>query len=282
MKNITQEFREHLDGDVVTVAYIWTVTPVGGSSVYLTSHDQDIEFEGNTYKSGVGFTATTIENETGFSVDNSEVTGTLNSDTFTDEDVQSGKLDNAVVEIAIVNYKDTSMGKLIYRTGTFGNVVLNDITKVATTELVGLTAPYKQRIGRQYKKTCDAIFGDDRCGVDLAQYTHDFTVTTVTDNRQFEISGTGAALANGYFNFGNVKWLTGNNSGLQMEVKTTAMADVELYLGTPFPIQIGDTGQIIRGCNKTLSDCRIRLNSDRFRGFPHIPTTDTVLNYGRR
>lgn len=84
--------------------------------------------------------------------------------------------------------------------------------------------------------------------------------------------------AMGYFAYGLVKWLTGNNANASMEVRSFGAGNVTLVMPMPRPIQVGDTYTIVAGCDKQFGTCRDRWNNIvHFRGEPYVPGPDTIL-----
>lgn len=81
---------------------------------------------------------------------------------------------------------------------------------------------------------------------------------------------------------GAVTWLTGNNAGRSMEVKTwdSGSSTITLWLNMYFPIQPGDKFLIYPGCDKTRPTCFYLFNNIlNFRAEPDMPGLDTVLIY---
>jgi len=140
--------------------------------------------------------------------------------------------------------------------------------------------PLQQTIGRIYQKRCDADLYDARCKVERAYLIQIGTVVTVGSRGLFTVSGlTGA---DGWFDGGVVGWLTGENAGLEMEIKrwTNSPDTVELHLPMPFNVQVGDTFETAPGCDLRIETCLSKFNNVvNFRGFPHMPTRDAVLAY---
>lgn len=102
--------------------------------------------------------------------------------------------------------------------------------------------------------------------------TKQLTVTSVTDNLTFLDSAR--TEANGYFDGGLCTWLTGDNAGYSMDIKTYTLATVTIVLWEPMPfdIQIGDTATITVGCDKTIGTCKDTFdNIINFRAHPHVP-----------
>ena len=110
--------------------------------------------------------------------------------------------------------------------------------------------------------------------------TKNFTVTGVTDTRIFTDSAR--TEANAEFDGGLVTWLTGNNAGYTMDCKkytlTSPTTTIELHEPMPFTIQVGDTGTITQGCDKSATTCKNTFsNLVNFRGFPHVPGQQKLL-----
>lgn len=119
-------------------------------------------------------------------------------------------------------------------------------------------------------------------------------VTGAPGDRQYQVSAGGLYTFNsnqagnffyidylyaiGYFTYGVVKWITGANAGLSMEVKSFSPGSVTLGMPMPHPIAVGDTYTITAGCDKQFGTCRDRWhNIIHFRGQPYIPGPDAIL-----
>jgi len=108
----------------------------------------------------------------------------------------------------------------------------------------------------------------------------DVTSAGLDARRTFEV--TGGMMDADYANYGKLTWLTGDNAGLQSEIRdwTPAYPDsvVELQLRSAFTIKVGDTFTMTAGCNKLKGTCVNKfLNLNNFGGFPFIPGTDKLL-----
>jgi uncharacterized phage protein (TIGR02218 family) len=106
------------------------------------------------------------------------------------------------------------------------------------------------------------------------------TVTGIFGRANFSATGL-AAYPDDYFQYGVLTWLTGENAGLQIEVhafKKLPSPNFELFEATPFAIQEGDTFEVLTGCPKTRTACKVRFNNmHNHRGFPDMPTEDQAL-----
>lgn len=83
-----------------------------------------------------------------------------------------------------------------------------------------------------------------------------------------------------YFNLGRVKWTSGNNDGLAMELKSYDPSTrlYKLFLPMPQDIAVGDTFEVLPGCDKSLATCIAKFdNAENFQGLPFVPGEDAVL-----
>jgi uncharacterized phage protein (TIGR02218 family) len=192
---------------------------------------------------------------------------------ITAPDLLAGKYDFAEVEIFIVNYMDISQGRMLLRRGRLGEVTMQKDTFIA--ELRGLAESLQQTIGELYQPSCRAILGDSECKKVLTSFTFTGTVTTVSSGLIF--TSNALTQAAGYFTGGQITWTSGNNNGLKMEVKEFANKQVVLAQAMPYAIQVGNSFQIIAGCDKTHQTCISKFNNIiNFRGEPFVPGTDAI------
>lgn len=277
MKNISPELKNHLSREVTTLATCWKITRKDNSVKAFTNLDKDIEFESVVYTSITGFNPTSIETKDNLSVDNLDVDGVLNNDFITAPDLLAGLYDFAEVEIFFINYEDLPQGKLQLKKGTLGEVKLKGNN--FTAEIRGLAESLQQNIGELYSASCRAILGDNRCKVDLSSFKVSASVTEIIDNNSFRASVL--TQANGYFTGGEIKFTSGSNINLRMEVKEFSESVISLALSFPYQIQIGDNFEALAGCDKTVSTCKSKFdNIINFRGEPHIPGTDQISKTG--
>lgn len=275
MKNISSELAAHIAGEVTTLSTCWKVTRRDGTVLGFTDHDNDVEYEGINYYAETGFTPSAVQSSIGFSVDNLDIQGMLDSTAITESDIMAGLYDYAEIQVFMVNYTDLSQGKLILRTGWLGEVSFSKNHFV--TEVRGLTQALSQKIGDVFTPVCRAIFGDSKCKLDLIAYTEASIVTSVSNNRVFMAS----SLSNptGYFDYGIIKFTSGSNNGFKMEVKNYVLdGSITLVALMPFDISEGDEFEITTGCDKNFQTCINKFNNAvNFRGEPHVPGMDKIL-----
>jgi uncharacterized phage protein (TIGR02218 family) len=274
MRNISSELASHFASSCTTLATCWKLTRKDNMVMGFTDHDQDIVFETILYASISGFNPTAIENKADMSVDNLELDGQFLETGIKETDLLAGLYDNAKIEVFIVNYKDLSMGKLTAKRGILGEVTMNG--QYFHAEMRGLMQYLSQTIGQIYTPSCSARLGDNRCKVTLSPFTVSASVTQMIDRQTF--IATALTQTAGYFTAGEVIWRSGSNNNRRMEVKDFALQKVTLVLPMGSDIAIGDSFDIIAGCDKTASICSGRFNNIiNFRGFPDIPGTDKMF-----
>ena len=274
MRTISANLQTHLDGEVTTLATCWKVTRRDATVLGFTDHDSNLIVDSVTYLASTGFTPTAIANSADLAVDNMDVDGVLDSSAITEADILAGIYDGAAIEIFQVNAQNLADGSMILRHGTIGEVQMNN--GQFTAEIRGLSQPLSQTIGELYAPACRAKFGDSRCGFNVASVTVSGNVSSVTSRQVF--TDTSLTQDAGYFNFGKVTFTSGANNGLSMEVKRFAGGEVTLVLPMPYDITAGDSFSIVAGCDKSFSTCIKRFsNAVNFRGEPHVPGTDKML-----
>lgn len=283
-KTASAELKAHLASDTTTVCTLWKITRRDGVSLYFTDLDKTITYGGNDYVTAVGYNRSAIQSDLGGSVDNMDTEGFLDNLLLTEEDMRAGLYNHAKVLIVLVNWQDLSMGHMILRSGWLGEVTLSSSGKFST-EIRGLSQALTKIIGYQYQPECRADLGDDDCTIDIegAEWARNGAVTATTSRRIFDCSITSPdprASDVTWYVGGILTWLTGNNTGFSTEVKTWDGSNtLELFLSTPYAIQIGDTFKIRPGCNKS-SHCKDRFNNRiNMQAEPFIPGTDIIGQY---
>lgn len=265
----------HYAGEVLDLARLWHVTRRDGAVFRFTDHDTDLLIPGDGTYLAAGYHGSAIASRADLAVDNLEVGAVFDAAAITEEDLRAGLWDGAVVRIAECVWSDPALGTRILRTGRLGQVTYDGTAWRA--ELLGLAQRLAAGVGRLVSPACDALLGDARCGVNLAGFTHAFTVTAVLDRNTFTDSAL--AQAAGYFAAGLVQWATGANAGAAHEIKRHQAGGVlTLFLPAPYEIAVGDTGSVIAGCDKTLATCdAVFGNVVNFRGFPDVPGNDRIF-----
>ncbi len=281
-KTLPAGMQDDLDSGATTHCFCWRITREDTTVMGFTDHDRDLSFDGVTYEANTGMDAAVLEQTTGFSIDNTDTVGALQSGKITESDIAKGLYDNAVVSVFRVDWQDTSK-RLILFSGTIGQVQRGEITFIG--EVRGLMHSLNQPRGRIYSKTCDADLFDSRCGlavVSNADYERTGLVTAVSSRRLFQTTDANIiALANAWYTGGLLTWTSGSNAGQRSEIKNFFVADsiatVETWELAHTDITATDGFTLRAGCDKSIETCKAKFdNVDNFRGFPRMPTNDAI------
>ena len=274
MQTLTTAFADHLAQEVTTLATCWSITRKDGFTLYFTDHDKDIIVDGHRYEAADSMNPSAVSSQAGLAVDNLEFEGVLSAAAITEADILAGKYDHAEITVFMVNYADPAMGTLHLKTGWLGEVTLQGGQFIA--EMRGLSSRLQQLIGEVYTSACRAQLGDARCGVNLAGYTFTGTVTAIEGSYAF--SDSTKTQGSGYFSGGKVTFTSGANAGISMEVRDFSAGRFGLFLPMPAAITVGDSFTAVAGCDKQFDSCKAKFNNAvNFRGEPHVPGTDKIL-----
>jgi uncharacterized phage protein (TIGR02218 family) len=293
LKTCGAALKAHLAGATTTLAYLWKIKRVDGGILGFTTHDQDITYDAGdgdgalTYAAATGFTATATAAKSDLSPDNSEALGFLESSSILEADIRAGRYDACAIWIRLVNWSDLTMGDVLLRRGTVGQVKMKN--GQFTAEVRGLASKLVARIGATYGPICRATFGSGTNNIDMSShYLCRFDVSTVRQTGSVASAAdvrtltpaaglTGGA---GWFDDGFLTFTSGALSGDSFEIKTWDGTTLELFLDLPLLPHAGDTFTIEPGCNRTTADCQGKYNNiANFRGEPMIPGMDQLLDY---
>lgn len=275
MKSASGSLATHLALGQTTLASCYKVTRTDGTVQGFTDHDQDLVIDGVTYLASSGFSKFNLTDKSNLEMSNLQVDGMIDAG-MTADDLRARKYDYADVQIFMVNWKDLTQGKVILLTGKFGPVTINEYG--FQVELNGMAVRLSNVRGDLYQPTCRVDLGSTQCGVDVSPLMQSGTVATTDGARN--LTATGLSAADGYFSGGLLTWLTGNNAGDSVEVRswTSSGAAIVLYLKSRAAITVGNTFKIQPGCDKLFSTCQEKFNNvANFRGEPYIPGTDYLL-----
>ncbi len=282
-RTINSSLQTRLSSGTTNLCHIVTITRTDGTILRLTDHDTDVVVSGNTYvrDNSVAVAAITSSANNGIQATNCNVIFSDNG--ISEVDVARGVYDKAIMEFAVVDYEHPEYGKIILLTGLLSTMTVTN-RRSGQFEIRGLLTRGDTRIGEYYSAQCRADLGDARCTVSLAAFTTTGTVTTV--ETQGKIRATlGADFANGFFTHGVMTFTSGDNTGISMEILNQFAYDVVedsmfLALRMPYDIQVGDTFDLVAGCDKTPDTCRVKFsNIKNFRGEPFVPGPDYISDF---
>lgn len=164
---ITPAMAAHLLGTVTTLCRVCRIIREDEVAVYLTEHDRDLPYEGNAYLSSPGFSSGAIGNAASLAPDAFDLQTVLSDGHISRADVRAGRYDYAQIEVAMVNWADTTMGEIPLRGGRLGEVRLSP-SGMVTAELPGLAFRLGQNLLSTYQPQCRWDLGQTPgCGVSI-------------------------------------------------------------------------------------------------------------------
>lgn len=281
-------FREYLSESVLSLAVCWKLTPEVGSPIGATSHTQDLILPGHgslVFKSTQGVVPTAVDSEAGLTSAGLEVDSIFSVDGIQEEDIAAGDWDSAAFEVFIVNYEALEMGEYVMFAGFIGQIQAYGVRFKA--EGRPLSAKSDQAVTGAFVPKCVARqLGDAKCKVNLAIPAagdgFDITVTgSVTQGGEvFQFTDASRTEADNYFAYGIVTFDTGDNAGRSVEVKASSSGLIELSRPFPYPIKVGDSYTMIRGCDRVHTTCiNVYDNIVNFRGFPYVPGIEKATRH---
>jgi uncharacterized phage protein (TIGR02218 family) len=252
--------------------------------VGFTSLDLELVIGDITYRPFTGFDPGAAQVSLGLDkTDSQTLAGFLDESGISDRELKAGVYRAAEVRRFLFNYLDLPLDFEPVATGSkFIELPRGNLAEFKSNNL-GYEAKVKDElskldllIGTNSSMTCRCHLGDDRCRVNLTPFTHSISVIQVINQRSFEIDNF---FNDGYFDRGRLKFVTGNNSGVNRDIGFYSRGKILLYEPLPFNLTIGDQLIAVAGCLKTELACVVKFqNFANFQGEPDIPTTDLAIN----
>jgi uncharacterized phage protein (TIGR02218 family) len=271
---------------VSQTAQCWRITRTDDVVLGFTTHDQPLTAMGTTFQPCDSLRATAAASSANVSsagAGDIEMTGIISDAGITEEDLYSGRYDNAIVEVFEVSWDDTPDFEMIVR----GQVsqVTHGGAGYAITVQTSATRLAQQPLLTTYSPGCRHVFGDTSCGILLASVTVTGSVTTVFERNAVNqltyraFADSTRVEVDDYFVDGVLTWTSGANIALQSQVKSFSATQLALWDLLPNEIQLGDTYSLTPGCPKTVLACQTKWasnNIQNFGGFPHVPGKDLL------
>lgn len=267
----------------ILMADLLTINLVGGTVLRMTSSDIDITYGGNTFSStGLAFKRGKTRTIIGVEVDQMSLTLYGNTSTLIGgipflQAMRSGLMDGAYVylERALMStWGDTTPGTIKVFSGRVSEITsitrtYADIAVSSDLELLNIQFPRNV-----WQPGCLNSLYDSQCAVSRVAMRSSYTATGGTI---ISITESGAAQAAGYFDLGYVTFTSGVNSGQTRTVKSYTPGTWTLISPLLSAPANGDTFYAFPGCDKQQATCAAKFtNIARFRGFPYIPSPDSL------
>lgn len=243
------------------------------NTYYLTSHDESIVYNGNTF-----VPARLSRGNTQLDADLTVSSVSLDVHYLHDEVIEyivSAPIDQTFLRIEKVFLDQSPLESIVYFIGVFDSVGFQGQTaniKASGIEKL-LRMPYPKL---RYQPRCNLKLYSDQCGVEKSSFTSTQTVTAIsTDGLQITVNDI-SAFASDYFVFG---YIASGESGERM---ITSQSGNVLTVRSIIPnLEVGDSISIYAGCAKSPSVCKnkfsnldstsLAANKNTFLGFIYIP-----------
>lgn len=274
MHDIKAPMKSLLTCSTLRLATCWKIERTDAVVLRFTDHDREIVFQGETYKTG-GFSTSARQRIEGTTPMNLETRAAIASPDITEDDLYTGKYRQAKVTEFTTDW--------LYPFGKFKSSVyyVEKVTfdgEVWQASLSGHLIRLRQVVGSLLHKLCRFELGDSDCTKDLGPLTESDAVDSVEIERVM-FTAASRTEAPEWFEDGFLTWTTGDNAGTSSQVKFFEDGQFELYVETPFDIQVGDQFDVIAGCKKRFAeDCVGKhANGVNNGGYPFIPGNDDLL-----
>ena len=247
---------------------LWTLTPVAGSPLRVTTWDRRLSFGGHTYVPA-SILPTQMEGRSNLQPQQTEIVVSLDSVGITEAQVIGGAQRSARLHVGVVDALDLGAGYFREWKGVVSDfVTING--EVTRAEFLSIAHLLQQEVGDLYSPLCRVVeYGDAECGKDVSAETHTGEVTAVTDSGLFTVD---VSEATGYFNHGTLRFTSGANAAVGKKgVKSNTTTTVLMFEDFPFEVEVGDEVEMVRGCDREYLTCIGRGRAKSFRGEPFIP-----------
>lgn len=275
MRNIPAELTNRLASGVTTLCHVWRIVRRDGAAFVFTDHDRPLAFDELTAEPMTGVRTGAVEKNLGLGVDTASLSGALNSEAITEEDLARGLWDGARVDLFGADWSDPALRVHLFA-GRIGEVRRG--VSAVEAELRGLQAAFNVPVGRVFSRFCDADLGDARCGKDIedATFRAEGLVTDVLGPAAFRADGL-EAYADAWFTHGRLVWSAGGESEVAVHRLDSGDAVLELRDAPGSVLETSAAFVVYAGCDKRFETCRAKFaNTLNFRGFPHMPGNDAV------
>jgi uncharacterized phage protein (TIGR02218 family) len=193
-----------------------------------------------------------------------------------------GGFDNAHIKIELAvmpSYGDTSYGVIHLFEGrvTDINPDMGSVALTVSADTIMLDTQIPQKV---YQPSCAHTLYDSQCGLSEAAFTESATVlnSNPAGGEIWFNSSNGA----GFFTLGRMTFTSGQNAGFSRTVKFHSNdAGVAVAIPNapfPFPTPIGDSFNIIAGCDKLRGTCAAKFsNASQFLGWEYMPVPEASV-----
>lgn len=284
------------------IVYCVRVVTKDGTAFRFAAYPHDLTMSnGQIYKSNQGYEATQIVIESTPTSAVWDLQGFFDVAGIDRDKVASNFMDSARVFYFATDWSAPVEDEEELSLGIMGKTDIVD--EQYRIEVMGLIDALTQSVGSTFGPLCPWTLFDQnldgdvlpyqrsRCtgprsaqdGPLIADYTETGTITGVTSQKVFTDSSRAEAAA--YFDYGHIRFTSGDNAGLpSLSIKKhEAGGVITLYDATHYPVVIGDAYEIVPGCDKTKATCETKFaNVINNGGFEDMAPPEAYKKFGSK
>lgn len=241
----------------------------GGTTRYV-NQGEDLTYDGNLYQA-VGFEIDEVKTESSLQVASMVIRV---------NDVEKSLLASVLTSFVELRGRTAEVVRIYPDISSHVVLFKGPIDKYRSSETLfelivkSSVASLRQRGPRgSLDPSCRWTLGGDECSVDMTSADNKY-VGTATAGSTTEVTDTSTTNDfSDYWSGGRILMTSGLNNGKQRVVSSYAVGGViSLEIEFPFAVQIGDTFELYRGCDRTIKQCGGKFdNRENFGGFPSLP-----------
>lgn len=257
-----------LGGSQVSRCFLAQIDRDTGAPVRLTSHDQDVIADGQTFSKTPGFMLTryTVKNGGDPATLDIELPISADGPIYADH-IRRGAYRGGTIVVWITDFNNPDNREIIAQ-GYVGTAQFSDRIQ-GKLQLVTLADKLKDIFLPTLQPKCDYEFCGFYCGADETTWSRFGTVLTAPSRQRF--TGTVGSPGSLSFTQGKITWMTGANAGAKAHIRRWQPVGIfDLVTETPFAIAPGDTYRVLAGCFQTRGACLAYDNLVRFPGFDFV------------
>ena len=253
------------------------ITIKNGDIIAFNNSSQDIFFDNITYIASGGFDDENKNFYSDLTSGESNIVGFLDNDKIKLEEIISGKFDDAIVEIFFINI-DTKERINITEGQIKSTKIVDGKVYIAIGSVLDVL---DKNIGDIFSPMCRAKFCDNKCGLNIENYTFYGEISSIKNETEFICDNEDIKnKEKNYFKYGVITFLNGKNKDQSTEIKQSFSNTLILATKLTYNLNIGDSFKITAGCDKDFKTCcNIFDNAINFRGEPFIESTTKMYKF---
>ena len=167
MRAVPEALAARIESGAASLCHVWILTRADGARQGFTDHDRDLTVDGVACRAASGWTAGAVESAAGFAPGLATAVGGFDGDGISEADLAAGLYDGARVECRLADWSAPGLDVTLWRASVAAAKAEGG---AFTLELEGPLAALDRVAGRTLGRSCDAAFGDARCGVDVSAF----------------------------------------------------------------------------------------------------------------